>query len=185
MVLASNFVPERYLWILPLRDALWEVQIISPLCAPGHLQITVSTLFALWVVCLTSLQEQDSTLQTVSQPSLLIFKFPGFKPYWLTELKKLGLSHSPSHWLWGNPLIHFPVCTSLSHPSLDHSSFFCAAARIHFSPKPHPHTFCLLSCGLFFPFNCGGCSASLQVNFWKIWDNWMVIYFFVCGTRGA
>lgn len=46
-----EMVPARFLiprdvspWKLPLRDTLWEEQKISPLCAPGILQIAVSML---------------------------------------------------------------------------------------------------------------------------------------------
>ena len=53
---------------------------ISSLCAPGILQIAASMLSAPWVVCLSSLLEQGSGLQALSQPRLLTFKTPGFKP---------------------------------------------------------------------------------------------------------
>lgn len=49
-----------------------------------------------------------------AQPSPLTLKTPGFNPGWLQELKKFSPCHFPRQWLWGNVLVHFPVCSPLS-----------------------------------------------------------------------
>ena len=74
MAPASSSVPgEKCLCMLSLREACQEERIISPLFVPGVFQTAVSTV-CLWVVCLTSLQEQCSALWAVSQPRRLTFK---------------------------------------------------------------------------------------------------------------
>lgn len=67
------------------------------------------------VVCQASFQEQGSRLRGLSQPSLLTFTTPGFKPCLLLKIMKYRPSHFPSQWLWGN----IPLCAvSLSSPTM-------------------------------------------------------------------
>ena len=83
----------------------------------------------------------------------------------------------PSQWLWGNVLlVHSPVCSSLSPLcaplSLSFSTNMAPSFLQHpqyVSPLNHISTlFNLLQCGFLYPFSCGVCSVSLQVDFWGI-----------------
>ena len=85
MTQSSPFVPgEVSVWTLPLRIVLQEVQMISPLCAPGALQISISPLPASGVfVCLFPLL---AVQYSQCQQNLLTFKPSDFKPRWLHKL---------------------------------------------------------------------------------------------------
>ena len=82
--------PEGSLWMLPLWDTLWDEQITSPLCALGASQIALSMLCVCGLFALPSLQEQYDALRALSQPSVLTFKTPSFKPCLLQELTKFS-----------------------------------------------------------------------------------------------
>lgn len=90
--------------------------IISGVCATGIFRVPVSTLSApASFACLLS----RSSAVPLSQPSLLTFKFLGFKSHWMQELKKLSPSSFTSKWLWRNIfLLHSFACSSLSCLSL-------------------------------------------------------------------
>lgn len=114
MALASFFVPGE---VSPSLKAASQgstrrrVNNLPPVC-PRHSSDAVSMLSAPQVVCLLSLQEQCSTLQALSQPSLLTSKTPGFKPCLLLKVMKFSPCHFPSQWLWGNILlVHSAVCS--------------------------------------------------------------------------
>ena len=65
--------------MLPLREALLEDQIISPLCVTGVFQIVISTLSASrFFGCLLS-RSRTMTSWALSQLNLLTFKTPGFR----------------------------------------------------------------------------------------------------------
>lgn len=65
--------------MLPLREALREQHIIFPLCDSGVFQIVVSMLSVSVFFCLTSHQEQPSSLWALFLPSLLMFKTACFR----------------------------------------------------------------------------------------------------------
>ena len=117
MVPASSFVPkDASPWMLPLRETLWEQQIISPLCAPGILQMAVSTprapsLFA----CLLSRRSAVPSGLCLSQAGWYLK---------LQALSPIGYKNSQN----SSPLISKPIalgkwsscafpCVVLSHPS--------------------------------------------------------------------
>ena len=93
-----------------------------------------------WIVCLPSLQEQDSTLQGLSQLSLLTFKTLGFKPCWFQEVTKFSPSHFLSHWLCGKFSLCIPLCVPLSTLLCNQGSLFSVAPVICFCLKSHLHT---------------------------------------------
>ena len=82
MALASSFVPGEVCVSMNTASQGNTPSIVNNLLLyPDSFQMAVSTLSAPRVVCLPSLQEQCNALPALSQPSLLTFKTPGFKPY--------------------------------------------------------------------------------------------------------
>lgn len=77
-----------------------KIEASAPVC-PRRFHVICPQV--VWLLCL---QEQCSALQVLSQPSLLIFTTPGFKPCLLLKIMKYRPSHFPSQWLWGN----IPLC---------------------------------------------------------------------------
>ena len=63
-------------------------------------------IICLWVVC-PVFSPRAALMQALSEPSMLIFKIPFFKHYWLQELNKIHALWLPSQLLWG--FIFFPV----------------------------------------------------------------------------
>lgn len=64
--------------LVALRETLSEELIISPVC-PRSFSDFFFYVVCLWFVCLPSLQEQQSVLLALSQPTLLTFKTPNFR----------------------------------------------------------------------------------------------------------
>ena len=132
IVLASSFDSGGgSLWMLSLRCALRWVNNLPTVC-PGHSSGCCFHTVCPWVVCLLPLQEVHSALRALSQPSLLTFKTPGFKPCWL----KFSPSCFISQLLWG---LVFPVCSLCASLSLIlfhiSGSLPTAVTIICFSPK--------------------------------------------------
>lgn len=129
----------------------------------------------LWILCLPSLQDQHKAFWTISQPSLLTINTLSFKPHCSPEVTKFRPTFQASHYGDSFTLCTL-LCVSLSLARFCNcGSLPTAAATVCFSPKPHLHTLYLLSCGPFFTFSWGVCSARLQVNFWGIYDDFIII----------
>ena len=156
--------------MLPPRGMLHEEQIMSPLCAPGILQIAISMLstpklFACLLSRSTTVPSRLYPNQACGPLKLHTLSLT----CWLQELMKFSPSHFPSQWLGETLSLYILLCASV-FPTLlcDHSSLPYTAAVIYFFPKPHLCTSYLLLCGLFSLFSCRVCSVSLWVYFWGI-----------------
>lgn len=111
--------------VVPMNGSS-EEQIISPVCVPGALQITVDMLYASRVfTCLLS-----KSTAVLSQLMPLSFNTPIFKSVWWKEFMKFSPSpHFPNQYLWGNILFApSPVCFS----------FFCPSPQRWRPPFLHP-----------------------------------------------
>lgn len=144
----SAFVPRGISpRMLPLWDTLQSEQLTSPLCAPGALQITGSTLHVHWLFALAFLQEQPNVLWGLPEPSTQPWKLQALSPTGGKTRQNVG------------PLIPKPVAMGIHFPHVLPYVPVCllpfcvpVAATISFSPKLPLY---LLQCGLFSTFSCG------------------------------
>ena len=125
-----------------LRRANWH-----PLACPRNSLYHCSMLSAPQVFCLPSLQKQHSAPSGSIPDKPLTFKTPGFKPCWLQEPMKFSYSHYLSQWLWGDVfLVHPPVCSNLSCPSLRPWLPLPHQYLLSFSPLKHVCAFSTFFC---------------------------------------
>ena len=94
---------------VPRRES--DLSSVCPRSSSDHCLHAVCSL----IVCLPSLQEQDSALWALSHPTLLTFTTPGFKPCWLQEFTKFSPSRFPKQWF---SLCLPSLCSSFSHALL-------------------------------------------------------------------
>ena len=144
----------------------------SPRCAPrrasnlsshalSYSQIVPS---APRLLCVPSLQEQDSTLRALSQPSLLTSKYLVFEPVGCKTHKNQPLLISQPVALGECSSCTYP-CVSYSFTFLCHQSYLPSAVpEICFSLKRCLCTSYHPWCGLFSPSTCAVCFVSSQVN---------------------
>lgn len=149
MMLASSFIPGGLSpWML-----LWDVQITSPLCAPGALQMAVSRLYVHGFFAYFLSKSRAMSPRLYPSHACWPLKTPRFKTtgFW----KSLNLA--PLTFQANRYEVSFSLCASL-YVSLflalfrDHGSFPTTAATNHFSTKCLCTSY-LFWCGLFFAFS--------------------------------